>query len=247
MKLTEAKGVRKRNAKKIFEWRARRCWGQFAKRKLSESAVREFLDQFDVFAAFHACRPTSVEPYYQNGLQLADHSSLTAAAREIFLTEEFREISPTEFDTITSKISQIDNRKTYAVLDDDELLRYCGHYLIYGSEHICGIAASLMKDGRRDYRQILKRFGKPTIFRFELPRAFIPANQLIQLAESLAETAEDFLDCEEPPYLSWSFIFDRAVPAEFVVSHYHPEVVPDPLLRYMAYRFREDCAFYESL
>jgi hypothetical protein len=246
MKISEKTALSNYNTERLFEWRAPRCWGRFVKRKLSESKVRAWLAGFDTFAAFHACRPASLESYYENGLQLADHASLTAAARKIFVTDEFREISATEFDAITNKISQIDNRKTYAVLDDDELVRFCGHYLIYGSEHIGGIAASLIKDGRRDYRQILKRFGKPTVFRLELPREFIPPDQLLELAESLTQTAEDFVGCEEPPYLSWSFIFDRAVPSEYVVSHYHPEAVPDPLLRYMPYRFREDGSFYES-
>lgn len=209
--------------------------------------MQKFLGGFDAFVAFHACRPVNVEPYYQNGLTIADHDNLTAFAREIFLTDEFPEIAPTQFDMITNKISRIDHQKTYVVLDDKELIRFCGHYLIYGSEHISGIAAALMKDGRRDYRQILKRFGTPTIFRLELPREFIPPEQIEQLSDYLSELSEDFVGRDEPPHLSWSFILDKSVPAAYVISHVHPEIVPDPLLCYLPYRYREDSDWYECL
>jgi hypothetical protein len=232
---------------KAFEWRTRRCWAYFAKQTLKRTEVQRLLRKFDTFVAFHACRSMSVEPYYRDGLTIADHDSLTAVARKIFLTNEFPEITCAEFEMITSKISRIDHQRTHAVLDDDELIRWCGHYLIYGSEHIGGIAAALMKNGRRDYRQILKRFGTPTIFRLELPRDFIPAEQIEQLGEYLGEMSEDFVGRDEPPHLSWSFIFSKAVPAEYVISHAHPEVVPDPLLRYLPYRYREDGDWYECL
>lgn len=232
---------------KVFEWRSHRHWTYFAKRKLKRIEVHRFLGEFDAFVAFHACRPMSVEPYYRNGLTIADHENLTAFARKIFVTDEFPEITPIDFEMITNKISRIDHQKTYAVLDDEELIRFCGHYLIYGSEHIIGIAAALMKYGKRDYRQILKRFGTPTIFRLELPRDCVPPEQIEQLSDYLSELSEDFVGRDKPPYLSWSLIFSKSLPANCVISHVHPEVVPDPLLRYLPYRYREDGDWYECL
>ncbi|PYJ41148.1 MAG: hypothetical protein DME86_09670 [Verrucomicrobia bacterium] len=65
--------------------------------------MRKFLSEFDGFVAFHACRPHAVTPYYCNGLTIADHDRLTAVAREIFLTDEFPEITAAEFDMIHQK------------------------------------------------------------------------------------------------------------------------------------------------
>ncbi len=70
------------------------------------------------------------------------------------------------------------------VLDAREI---SGHYLIYGSEHICGIAASMVRQVGLDCRQSLKRFGTPTVFRVALPREIIPKSQLRELAGHLRE------------------------------------------------------------
>jgi hypothetical protein len=237
-----------RNSKqKLFEWRADMCWQFFSARMRKSAEIRRFLNGFGGFVAFHACRPTNVQPYYEKGIQIADHETLTAEARKIFLSGEFPEITEEEFEAITRDIPSGDDRKTYVVLDQNELLRSSGHYLIYGSEHICGIAASLMRKGGRDYRQILKRFGTPTIFRVELPVGFVPREQIDQLAHHLGEIAEDLVGCDEPPNFSWSFIFDRCVPAHYVKSHLHPTSIPDPLLRYWLYRHGQDADIYECL
>lgn len=231
----------------LFEWRAAKCWQFFSARRRKSTEIRRFLDSFGGFVAFHACRPTNVQSYYEKGIQIADQKTLTADARKIFLSGEFPEITEKEFEAITRDIASGDDRKTYVVLDQDELLRSSGHYLIYGSEHICGIAASLMRHGRRDYRQILKRFGKPTILRVELPSDFIPRDQIDQLASHLGEIAEDFPGTDQPPDFSWSFIFDSSVPAHCVRSHLHPPNVRDPLLRYWVYRYGRDADIYECL
>lgn len=106
----------------VFEWRAQRCWRRFTKRRVGIRAVKAFLDEFRSFAMFHACRPANVEPYYRLGLQLADHDCLTAAARRIFVAEEFPEISAAEFDDIAREISRIDDRKVYPF---SMMMSYC--------------------------------------------------------------------------------------------------------------------------
>lgn len=232
---------------KVFEWRAARCWQFFSVRRRKPAEILRFLDSFGGFVAFHACKPTNVQSYYEKGIQIADHETLTAEARKIFLSGEFPEITEQEFEAITRVIPSGDDRKTYVVLDQDDLVRSSGHYLIYGSEHICGIAASLMRTGRRDYRQVLKRFGIPTIFRLELPANFIPREQIDQLAHHLGEIAEDLTGRDESSNFSWSFIFDRYVPAQYVRSHSHPASVPDPLLGRWLYRHGQDADIYECL
>ena len=210
------------------------------RRERKPAEILTYLRRFKGFIGFHGCRPIDVRPYYAKGIKLADHEELTAIARRIFVSPEFPEIRSEEFDLITSKISGIDHAKTYVVLDEQELIGYCGHYLIYGSEHICGIAASLTRRGGRDYRQVLKRFGIPTVFRLAIPYESIPKLQLEQLADHLSEWCEEFIGWDDPPHFSWSFILDALLPPEFVVAHCHPDIVPDPLLRHFPYRYRDD-------
>jgi hypothetical protein len=231
----------------LFEWRSPACWKWFNNRARTEEELHEFLTGFTGFVAYHGCRTIDTKPYYQSGLLLADHDQLTTAARKIFVTPEFPEITQSLFDSITSRIPRGDDRKTYVVLDDQELICCSGHYLIYGSEHICGIAARLGENGQRDYRQILKRFGIPTIFKLELPFPIIPAQQIERFAAYLSESWEDLVGSKSPKRLPWSFIFDFPIPAHCVVSHSHVESIPDPLLRRLPYRYKEGTSYYEFL
>ena len=119
-------------------------------------AAREAYDAIEVY---HAARPIDVDAYYHQGIRLADHVSLTAAAHRIFRSGEFPELDEAAFQRAVQRLSGIDNERIYTGLDDRDFLENCGHYLIYGSEHICGIAAALSRNHVTDYRQILKRYG----------------------------------------------------------------------------------------
>ena len=229
--------VKRERAVGYFESRRNSCWQFLLQEKRRPTEILEFLRSFKGVIAFHACRPAAVRPYYVKGLKVADHDQLTEIARSIFVSPEFPEIDRAQFDEITSEISKIDHAKTYVALDEEELVRFCGHYLIYGSEHICVIAASLMRIGGRDYRQVLKRFGIPTILKLAIPFDAIAKQQIIQLADYLSDWCEEFIGWDEPPHFSWSFVFDEPLRAEFVVAHCHPPVIPDPLLMGRPYRY----------
>jgi len=60
-------------------------------------------------------------------------------------------------------------------------------HLIYGSEHLCAIAAGLSERTGRDYRQVLKGFGVPTVFRMKLPLEWVNEHDLGQLVDLLHE------------------------------------------------------------
>lgn len=116
------------------------------------------LFQYTHIRVYHACRPTDVNEYLENGIhdftkQEAYNIALSRLTQcgidEQSITEVFNEqwdSSIHRFDTICVSISK------------DELLDKAGHYLVYGSEFINGMAAQLFCQDE------LKQIGVPTIF-----------------------------------------------------------------------------------
>lgn len=83
---------------------------------------------------------------------------LKIQARKIFLSAEFPEITASTFDKAVASVPNADDRLAYVSIDDRFVLQYASHYLIYGSERICDIAAALRGRAARDY--LLVRVGK---------------------------------------------------------------------------------------
>jgi hypothetical protein len=201
------------------------------------------LETYTSFIVFHGCRPTDVSSYYASGLQPSNLGNLDEVARSIFLSPHVPTVTEHALTRAIASISRNDHGKLCVVLDERDLIRYSGHYMIYGSEHLCGIGASLLRESGFDYRQILKRCGKPTVFRCRLPRVSIPQSQIENLARYLNEvTWEDDRRRPSPPLLDCSFILRDPIPAEHVLGHVHPEVIPEPHFYYLPYRYKDEVA-----
>lgn len=189
---------------------------------------------------FHAARPADVGSYYRYGLRLCHHIELTDTARAIFLSEEFPEINERIFDAAVKGLNGIDDGKSYVTLDDRYFLKHSGHYLIYGSEHICGIAAGLSRNGGKDYRQVLKRFGRPTIFKLSLPFTLIDQSDSSDLAELVHEWVPRVRAGRLPTEIDFTFLLRQALPPASIITHEHPRIIIDPLLpMHPEYRFTD--------
>src|SRR5205085_5151702 len=118
----------------------------------------------------------SVASYYERGLVPLDTQAAAALAKELFLSGAFPELNQTLLDEAMARVGT-DTRvgRVYFELDEQLLVEDCGHYLLYGSEYILGIAAELESGQDRDYRQLLKGMGKPTIFVCDVPWRLISA------------------------------------------------------------------------
>jgi len=218
-----------------FNWKDSTTWTPLlaktkGRRQTSATILKTFLEIYHDVTVFHAARPKNVQTYYRNGLRLADHVKLTSVARSIFLSEEFPELSEVTFELAVNGLSSIDNSRAYVSLDDREYIEHCGHYLIYGSEHICGIAAQLSRNGSRDYRQVLKRFGTPTIFRLSLPTSQVSESDMIELCELLHDCIRDVRAGKKPPVEDFTFLIQAPLSPKFILGHEHPTIIKDPLL-----------------
>src|SRR5437867_4360730 len=132
----------------LFRWKDGASWRPLlektqGRRQTRTSILDAFRHLYRGIEVYHGCRPVDVSDYYRQGLRLGDRQALTQMARTVFLSGEFPEIDEARFEVALKRLSGIDNGVAFVMLDDRYLLQRCGHYLIYGSEHMCGIAAQL--------------------------------------------------------------------------------------------------------
>lgn len=179
---------------------------------------------------FHGCRPRDVESYYRYGIQPANHRELDTQARQIFLTDEFPEVSAETIDNAIVRIGSSDEHRVHAILDDRVLLNRAGHYLIYGSERVCAIAARLGPGELPDYRQALKRYGRPTVFEVAIPWEVPTEGELQHLSEYISRELAFVRRGESVSELDFTVTLYQPISPGQILSHYHPEVVIDPLL-----------------
>lgn len=229
----------KQHKSNYFAWNSPKWWAWFSEHRRcpTKKSLTRYINSHVGIVAFHGCRPLDVSVYYSKGLQPSNLDLLNEYARRIFLLSgEFPEITETEFESAVESMTRLDHDKTYVVLDEQELIQSCGHYMIYGSEHICGIAAALSRGRTQDYRQVLKRFGIPTVFRIVIPMCNIQGCDLDELVEEIFENFWDSRTESTPPLLNWTFTLEKPVPARQILDHNHPTEIPDPLLGRIIYR-----------
>lgn len=116
------------------------------------------LSQYTHIRVYHACRPTNIDEYLQNGI----HDFTRQEAYDITMSRLTQ--CGIDEQTITEVFNEHwDNSihhfdKICACISKDELLNKAGHYLVYGSEFINAMAAQLFCQDK------LKQIGVPTIF-----------------------------------------------------------------------------------
>lgn len=188
---------------------------------------------FRAVRAVHGTRTSDLQSYYRQGLLPLDPEAAHARACEIFMSGEFPEISEDEVRRAIAAVgTDLRDRRVFFDGNERMLVEECGHYLLYGSEYVIAIAAHL-GDGR-DYRQVLKRFGQPTVFVCDVPLAMIHPGWIADMAGSaLAMVFQELLDGDDYVVDIWSgagFCIHQALGPEWIVGHYHPDVQRDPLL-----------------
>jgi hypothetical protein len=198
------------------------------------------LSNYCAVRAYHGCRPESVDVYYAQGLRTLSRAWAVALARKRFSAQLNPELSTTDVDEAIASVGfhEIEGR-VYFCFDDRELLSSCGHYMIYGSEFICGVAARLQRKTGKDYQRSLKAFGVPTILKCDIPITTIARDTLLEIADELIGGLT-FLDSglvTPFPQSLLAFSVKTAVPAQSVVGHWHPKRIRDPIRGDEIYRW----------
>jgi hypothetical protein len=225
----------------LFSWTDRASWSPLLEavdssrpRRMSQSLMKEI---YSGVVVYHACRAEDISSYYERGLMTLDRQDLFGRARALFLSGEFPELDSQDLERACAELTEVDDGRVFVALDWRDLLDECGHYLIYGSESLCGIAASLNRYGGRDYHQVLKLIGTPTLFRLRLQFDAISRPQLRWLVEAIRANIVGVRRGDEPSRIDFTFRVLGSLSGESVLGHSHPTHIRDPLLGMEPYRF----------
>jgi hypothetical protein len=184
-------------------------------------------DHYDGLRAYHACRPIDVESYYSKGLNILNPN----IAYDFFLSDKFPELNKKMIDEAINQTHVIKDeyqQRIDLLLDDEWFISNANQYLKYGSEFLQYVAVNLPEmSGRvKNYKEIMKDYGKPTIFICEIPFSIISGEEIQRLGESLIEILSDALkdpSLTMPKERDYAISLFERLPAEYIIDHYHPK------------------------
>ncbi|SKB01902.1 hypothetical protein SAMN02745166_03499 [Prosthecobacter debontii] len=187
--------------------------------------TRKLLEYYTHITAFHGCRPTSIETYTEFGLQACDPAKMQEVAVQIFgdnpkVWEAIEHLKGSSFEHSYEEHNQ---GKVYFTLTQEEIVDYCGHYLLYGSEYLLCIANSIGAARK------LRERGRATIIECNVPITRIGHGFIKELAGSILEKMfERVLDPESSMGSGFGFYVKGSLPAESIASFHFPRQIPNP-------------------
>lgn len=187
-----------------------------------------FANYYSHIRAFHGCRPTNLQSYFRHGLRGQSAEIIEDHFRTIFADVPAAAVAQavTEF----RDRKHAERGRFWVVLDENELVEHCGHYLIQGSEYLMALAASLCELAPpEDYRLRLRSDGTPTIFELHIPTSHLPEHEVAALSRLVlmtwgAHAAAHPLGIGHSPCL----IVQRTLEPKYLVGHRHPKRIRDP-------------------
>lgn len=205
-------------ARRPFGWGCADSWKRLRSQVRRGSDVRAVLEgEFDGVVGFHACRPHSVQALLQSGLLGHDASVLRKQAHAIFSPAFDAMVIDASFDGVTRGRHDL----VYLALDERTLLGDAAHYLLYGSEQLCAVAAGLDRGDSDVARRLLLRRGTPAVVKCAVPWSaadgVLGSDALGDLAQAVAEeVAADRGDARD-----FTFVVNGRVMPGWIVGHDH--------------------------
>jgi len=177
---------------------------------------------------FHCCRPISVASYYRDGIKTLD----TEYANKLF--QKIVRDNPA-FSNVTSKQLQSAfedmadslerNGHVYFGLDDRFLIRYCPHYLNFGSEYFQALAVHIDAQANTNIKSFLQSNGKPTVFTANILFSKINAADLNVLASAVFTTwLYNYAHKTNTPFeQDFGISLTEDLSSEQIINHFHPD------------------------
>jgi hypothetical protein len=100
----------------------------------------------------------------------------------------------------------------------------------------------LSRSSTRDYRQVLKRRGRPTLFHMALAWEYVAPQDFDAFSELVSENLTHLRAARPLPEAWFSFEIRRPLPPSAVLAHEHPDHILDPLQGHTTYVFAENAA-----
>ncbi len=199
----------------IFSFDDKRTWNKY-------DTVQQFRKNTEYVRAFHMCRPLDLSEYQTAGIipptrERMYKSTLTLLGQYVS-EHDLKKAFDSHWNDYYAK-------GVYFGLDKNFLVRECGHYLIYGSEFVCGIAGEFW------CQEKLKSFGKPTIIVAKIPIKLISDSIVQELIEKIAC---DFDDCKT---VDFGFRITESLKPQYIEEFEFPTRIPDPLHNNLNYTY----------
>ncbi|MCE0483308.1 MAG: hypothetical protein LV479_03610 [Methylacidiphilales bacterium] len=189
---------------------------------------------YQYLRAYHGCRPVSLDSYRQLGVRPCNPSELQAIARQIFKNKEGVEEAILHLASSSRFLSYEEHNsgKVFFCLTRRELVEFCGHYLLHGSEYLQAIACRINES------HVLRERGKATVIECDIPIGDMDTRTISELAGVMLERIGYGLLRWPPETISSNFGLSITVPlaAKNIVAVEHPTGIPNP----HNYNIRED-------
>lgn len=170
---------------------------------------------------YHGCRPVCIDDYQKLGIKPIERNlALKEAVSRLCDKRITKGMVKELFEKEWEKFHSV-HKAVWFTFSKFHLLDDCGHYLIYGSEFICGMAARLYCQNN------LREIGWPTIFGCDLPLKNIPSWFLSDIQKKVL-TGDN----------GGGFKVIGEVPSEEIVEISYPDQIPDPLRHNVPYKYQ---------
>jgi hypothetical protein len=178
-------------------------------------------EEYSHIRGYHGCRALDLDEYYEHGIVPINKNETLKRALYLLHNDEISEDKIIKvFNSHWEELGDT-HKYVWLTLTKKELIDFCGHYLIYGSEFICGMAAELRC-------QESLRKGIPTIFHCDIPIEKIPYYYLDDLSEMI-QAGDGY---------NFGFKVIGSINKDEIVKCEHPRKILDPLNNYMPYYYR---------
>ena len=227
----------------IFSWSDTSTWASLAETlsdsRISLARVREGLQsRYAGVEVLHACRATSLCPYYENGLLVSDSELLDSEAVLRFFGSNATLAEVAAVNAAVKELGKSDHGRLFVSIDSRSLIERSGHYLIYGSERLGAIAARL-GDSPAEYRLKLKSHGKPTLFRALLRWRALSDTDIDGISRKIAAEWQHFRSYSSSRITMFSIVLRKSIPASDILGHLHPTPICDPMERNTSYHWQD--------
>lgn len=195
--------------------------------------------EYRAFRAAHGTRTDDLAAFYEHGLRCLRADEAEARARSLFVTAASAGATEERF---LAAVAELDARdpaggregRIYFCADERSLITRrggSGHYLVYGSEYTYCLGIRVV--GTSKAQDILKSIGRPTMLVCDIPMTIIRDSTLCEFAGVILEhLCQELIGGQRDalgPDAGTAFSLTRDLPAAYVIGHYHPTRIFDPL------------------
>lgn len=191
-----------KKGKKVFLW--------------NENIDKVDLSEYTHIRAYHGCRTSNIESYIKEGIHSFNRKQAYKIVRDTLFQcgieeKEILKCFNEKWNDYTEHYNNV-----CVNISKEDMLYLSGHYLVYGSEFICGMSADLFCQYK------LKKIGKPTLLECHIDKR--------KFSRSTLQAIED----NGIKYGCWDggiYLLDDVSPDEIIEITY-PREIYDPLLGY---------------